>query len=115
MAVRVRVMNPYGGMGETTVAVNLAVAAEREGFPTCLWDLCQTADATRWFIEEPRLHVRLAPTAYSLLDQNTDYPYIGKPQVVDVRRALVRLGHGLPDLLPSKRELRDSLQDGDRV
>src|SRR3954447_17083827 len=37
-----------GGAGKTTIATNLAVLAERAGFPTVLFDLDPRATAVRW-------------------------------------------------------------------
>src|SRR4051794_33713514 len=37
-----------GGAGKTTIATNLAVLAERAGFPTVLFDLDPQATATKW-------------------------------------------------------------------
>src|SRR3954470_14710687 len=37
-----------GGAGKTTIATNLAVLSERDGFPTVLFDLDPQATAAKW-------------------------------------------------------------------
>jgi chromosome partitioning protein len=44
----IAMLSQKGGAGKTTVAVNLAVAAERAGRPTALIDLDPQASATSW-------------------------------------------------------------------
>src|SRR4051794_22399323 len=42
------VVSQKGGAGKTTIATNLAVLAERAGYPTVLFDLDPQATAAKW-------------------------------------------------------------------
>ena len=42
------VLSQKGGVGKTTIATNLAVIAEQQGFATVLFDLDPQASASRW-------------------------------------------------------------------
>jgi chromosome partitioning protein len=44
----VAIESQKGGVGKTTLAINLAVAAERDGKPTAIIDLDPQVSATRW-------------------------------------------------------------------
>lgn len=50
MAV-VSVFNPKGGVGKTTLAVNLAWEAAQAGFRTLLWDIDEQGDS-RWLLDD---------------------------------------------------------------
>src|SRR5215211_6492431 len=44
----ISVVSQKGGAGKTTIATNLAVLAERAGYPTVLFDLDPQATAAKW-------------------------------------------------------------------
>src|SRR3954470_22035641 len=44
----IAVVSQKGGAGKTTIATNLAVLAERAGYPTVLFDLDPQATAAKW-------------------------------------------------------------------
>ena len=94
----VLVINPKGGAGKTTLAVNLAAGLAHAGEGVCLWDLDRQHSALEWLKRRPDY---LAPV--SRLDERARAPRKSKWLVLDTPAAL----HG--------KRLADLLKEADKV
>lgn len=94
----VLVINPKGGAGKTTLAVNLAAGLAHTGEGVCLWDLDRQHSALEWLKRRPDY---LAPV--SRLDERAKAPRKSKWLVLDTPAAL----HG--------KRLADLLKEADKV
>ncbi|HKO88801.1 MAG TPA: ParA family protein [Burkholderiales bacterium] len=86
------IVNPKGGAGKTTLAVNLAAGLAHEGEGVCLWDLDRQHSALEWLKRRPE---HLPPV--TRLDERDKAPRKTKYLVLDTPAATH--GKRLSDLL----------------
>ena len=78
----IAIISEKGGAGKTTLAVNLAVAAEAHGLATAIFDLDPRANSTVWGDSRP----------------NKNFPPLCQPKRRAFRSCLNRRGRTTPTL-----------------
>jgi chromosome partitioning protein len=92
------VVNPKGGAGKTTLAVNLAAGLAHDGESVCLWDLDRQHSALEWLKRRPKHLPRI-----TRLDERDKAPRKATFLVLDTPAAT----HG--------KRLSELLKDADKV
>jgi ATPases involved in chromosome partitioning len=95
MLLTISVVNPKGGTGKTTIAVHLAVASHRSGYPTKLLDTDPQGTALDWSRQTPEEYdgppVQHVPSDEKVAPavQGTDVVIVDSPARLDKRTGAV--------------------------